>query len=109
MQVLARARWHLQFATNCLEAIGNIDILFVPVGGVYTVNGAGAAQIVSQIEPKMVIPIHYALPKLKYKLDGLEPFLKTMGKKETGAQQKLLIKQKDLPQEETAVVVLSAS
>jgi L-ascorbate metabolism protein UlaG (beta-lactamase superfamily) len=89
-----------------LEQIGDIDILMIPVGGVYTISAKEAAKIISQIEPKVVIPMHYALPKLKIKLEGVDKFLKEMGKKSVEPQPKLLIKQKDLPEEEAKIVVL---
>ncbi len=50
-----------------LEKIGDIDILMVPVGGVYTINSKGAAKIISQIEPRLIIPMHYHIPRLKIK------------------------------------------
>ena len=89
-----------------LQALGEIDILMVPVGGIYTINGEDASKIISQIEPKIVIPMHYALPKLKVKLEGIEKFLKVMGKKEVQPLNKLSIKKKELPQEEMEIVVL---
>ncbi len=89
-----------------LEEIGDIDILMIPVGGVYTINGIQAAKIISQIEPRIVIPMHYQIPKLKLRLDGVDKFLKTMGIKSIESQAKLLIKKKDLPAEEIKVVVL---
>lgn len=90
-----------------LNLIGDVDILFVPVGGVYTIDGKEASRIVSQLDPKIVIPMHYALPKLKVKLGGVEEFLKVMGAKSAVAEPKLLIKERDLTNEETRVVVLT--
>ncbi|TSC56923.1 MAG: beta-lactamase fold-like Zn-dependent hydrolase [Parcubacteria group bacterium Greene0714_21] len=90
-----------------LNQIGDVDILFVPVGGVYTIDGKEAARIVSQLEPKIVIPMHYALPKLKVKLEGVEEFLKPMGAKNAVAEPKLLVKERDLVNEERRVVVLT--
>mgnify|MGYP000465730420 CR=1 FL=1 len=89
-----------------LDKIDNVDILMVPVGGTYTVDAKGASGIISQIEPRIVIPMHYKIPKLKIKLEGVDRFLKEMGKKTSEAQQKLLIKKKDLPKEETKIIVL---
>ncbi|MBI2577718.1 MAG: MBL fold metallo-hydrolase [Candidatus Wildermuthbacteria bacterium] len=89
-----------------LEKIGNVDILFVPVGGVDTLDGTQAAEVIEQIEPKLAVPIHYALPKLKYQLDGVDTFLRTMGRKDMEAQPKIMIRAKDLPTGETSVVVL---
>ena len=89
-----------------LNQIGDVDILFVPVGGVYTIDGKEASHIVSQLEPKIVIPMHYAVPKLKAKLGGVEEFLKLLGAKSVKAEPKLLVKERDLVNEETRVVVL---
>lgn len=89
-----------------LEQIGEVDVLMIPVGGAYTITGSDAVKIISQIEPRIVIPMHYAIPGLKIKLDGADKFLKAMGVKSLESQQKLLIKKKDLPQEETKVVLL---
>lgn len=89
-----------------LEEIGEVDILIIPVGGVYTINGSEAPKIISQIEPRLVIPMHYALPKLKVKLEGPEKFLKAMGIKNTEPLPRLNIKKKDLPEEESRIILL---
>jgi L-ascorbate metabolism protein UlaG (beta-lactamase superfamily) len=90
------------------EKIGEIDILFLPVGGTYTVDPKEAASLVHQIEPKIVIPMHYALPKLKVKLASVDEFLKEMGAKKIEPQQKLTLKAKDIAaeREETEIVVM---
>jgi L-ascorbate metabolism protein UlaG (beta-lactamase superfamily) len=90
-----------------LEKIGDVDILLVPVGGGSALDSKGAIKVISQIEPHIAIPMHYALPKLKAQLDGVDKFLKEMGKKTIEPQPKLLIKKKDLVSEETQVVVLT--
>ena len=89
-----------------IDLIGDVDILMIPVGGVASQDASGASKIISQIEPKIVIPMHYALPKLKVKFDDVEKFLKVMGKKGIEEQAKLSIKAKDLPAEETEIVIL---
>jgi len=90
-----------------VNGIGEVDILMIPVGGVYTIDGTQAQGIISQIGPRIVIPMHYQIPKLKIKLEKVEKFLKVMGVKSIEPQNKLLIKKKDLPQEETKVVLLN--
>lgn len=85
-----------ELTDNQIEEIGEVDILMVPVGGTYTIDSKGAAKVVSQIEPKIIIPMHYKISKLKIKLDGVEEFLKEMGVKSTNPQDKLSIKKKDL-------------
>jgi L-ascorbate metabolism protein UlaG (beta-lactamase superfamily) len=90
-----------------LEDIGEIDILLIPIGGNETIGSEEAQKIISQIEPKIVIPMHYSLPKLKAKLDGLDKFLKVMGEKNQESLPKLTIKSKDLTtEEETKTIVL---
>ncbi len=88
-----------------LERMGEVDILFIPVGGVYTISHKEAPGIISQIEPKIVIPMHYALPGLKLEIDRVDKFLKEMGIKEPERLKKLKIKKKDLPQE-TKIILL---
>lgn len=99
-----------------LEKIGDIDILMIPVGGIYTISAREASKVVSQIEPRLVIPMHYQLPKLKIypasktgggvKLESLNKFLQTMGQKVIEPQNKLTIKKKELPEEKMKIVIL---
>ncbi len=62
-----------------LSALGQVDVLLIPVGGVYTVDGAQAADIVRQVNPRIVVPIHYKTPNLVYDLQGVQGFLKAIG------------------------------
>lgn len=91
-----------------LNQIGEVDILLVPVGSVYTIDGKAASDIVAQLEPKIVIPMHYSIEGLKFQLDPVDRFLKEMGVEEVVAQPKLSITKERLP-EEPMVVVLSKS
>jgi len=90
-----------------LEEIGEVNILMIPVGGIYTVEAKEASGIINQIEPQIVIPMHYKIPKLKIKLEELDKFLKVMGMKNPENLNKLSIKRKDLIDEKTKVIVLS--
>lgn len=87
--------------------IGECDVLLVPIGGDRTMDSKTAVEVINEIEPRMVIPTHYALPKLKYKLAAVAPFLKEMGASTTPAEPRLKLKRSDLPKEETRVVVLT--
>jgi L-ascorbate metabolism protein UlaG (beta-lactamase superfamily) len=58
----------------------------------YTISSAEAVKIVGQIEPRIVIPMHYAVPKLKMEVDDVSKFLKAMGKPSVAAQDKLTIR-----------------
>jgi len=89
-----------------LEKIGEVDILMIPIGGTYTISDREAAKIMSQLEPKITIPMHFALPKLKVKLDTLDKFLKNFGIKNLMPEKKLSVKKKDLLAEEAKIVVL---
>lgn len=65
-----------------LEEIGIVDILVIPVGGNgYTLDATGAATIARQIDPKVVIPVHYADSALKYEVpqDPVDVFIKELG------------------------------
>ncbi|MBI2624558.1 MBL fold metallo-hydrolase [Candidatus Parcubacteria bacterium] len=89
-----------------VEAIGEVDILLVPVGGVYTIGGREAALVVNQIEPRIVIPMHYLLPGLTINLEPADAFFKEMGIA-VEAMPKLTLKKKDLPTGETKIVQLT--
>ncbi len=96
-----------QLTDEQLEKIGEVDILMIPVGGVYTISSNEAIKIVGQIEPKIIIPMHYYLPKLKFKLDDVGKFLKTMGKNSVETLDKFTVKANSLPKErEMKIVVL---
>jgi len=56
--------------------IGAVDILFVPVGGFYTIDAPVASQVCDQLKPKIVIPMHFKTPKCAYPIAGVEDFLR---------------------------------
>ena len=62
-----------------VEALGTVNVALVPVGGGGGLNAAKAAEVISLLEPGIVIPMHYGTPKCKIKLDPLSKFLKEMG------------------------------
>jgi len=96
-----------QLTDEQLEKIDGIDVLMIPVGGTYTIDSSEAQKVISQIEPKIVIPMHYALPKNKIKLDEVSKFLKTMGKNSVIPQDKFTIKASALPKDGIEIVVLT--
>lgn len=89
-----------------LDKIGDVDILMIPIGGFFTIDAQEAVKIMAQIEPKIIIPMHYRIPNLNIKLDGLDKFLKIVGVKKIEPLPKLSIKAKDLPKEEVKIIVL---
>jgi len=89
-----------------LEKINEVDILMIPIGGGEAIDAKGAIKIMSQIEPKITIPMYYKIPKLKTRLEGLDKFLKALGIKSLPSLDKLSIKKKDISNEEVKIVAL---
>jgi L-ascorbate metabolism protein UlaG (beta-lactamase superfamily) len=90
-----------------IDALSNVDVLLVPVGGNTTLTPTRASEVISQVEPKIVVPMHYSTGRESVELGSLEAFAKEMGLKEWTAEDKLSIKASDLD-ETTRVVVLEA-
>lgn len=88
-----------------IEQMSDTDILMVPVGGGATIGAAAAVEIISLLQPKLVIPMHFKTEVVKMDLEPLEHFLKEMGLKEVVTQPKLNISKSALPAD-TSVVVL---
>lgn len=88
-----------------LKKLEGVDILLIPVGGVYTINAKTAAEIISDLEPAIVIPMHYKEPGIKINIDPLDKFKKEMGNK-IEILDRLKIKKKELPKEETKIIIL---
>lgn len=59
-----------------LEAIGQIDVLMIPVGGTYTIDAAGAVEVMRQLNPKVTIPMHYKTEVIALPLAPVDEFLK---------------------------------
>jgi len=88
-----------------VEALGTVNIALVPVGGGGGLNAAKAAEVVSLLEPNVVVPMHYSTPEAKVKLEALGKFLKEMGLGRQDSQPSLKMTRSALPNE-TRVVVL---
>ncbi|MDD2823366.1 MAG: MBL fold metallo-hydrolase [Candidatus Daviesbacteria bacterium] len=91
-----------------LSLIDQSDIVMIPVGGGPTIEGEDAVKVIAQLEPKIVIPMHYKEPGLKFDLGDVEPFLKEMAAENIEPQSKLSITKDKLP-DTTTVVVLAKS
>ncbi len=87
------------------EDFGNVDVLLVPVGGVSTINASEATEVIALFEPMVVIPMHYKVPDLAFKLDGVDKFIKEMGLKKAEAVETYKVTKDNLPKE-TQVVLL---
>lgn len=90
-----------------VDALGDVNVLLVPVGGVSTIGAAEASEVVSLVEPQIVIPMHFQLPDLAFKLDPPTKFFKQLGVKPPAALPSLKVTKDSLPQE-MQVVLLEA-
>ncbi len=87
------------------EQMSNIDVLMIPVGGHITIDAAQASDVISAIEPHIVIPMHYRTDVMDFDLDPVDKFAKEMGLSDISPQEKLNLRPSDLP-EGTKVVIL---
>lgn len=99
-----------ELGKEMLEQIPDVDVLLIPVGGVYTIDASTATKVISDIEPGIVVPMHYqttTLTGLPEKLAELGKFLDEMGVEANGTVERLkLNKKSDIP-EDTEVIVVS--
>ncbi len=89
------------------EAFGNVNVLLLPVGGGSTIGASEAAEVVSLLEPQIVIPMHFMLPDLTFKLDSPAKFFKQLGIKPPDPLPSLKVTRDSLPSE-TQVILLEA-
>lgn len=85
----------------------DIDVLAVSIGGGSGLNTKQALALITTIEPRVVIPIHYHLPKIKEKLEPLDQFAKEMGLDPKTAEKKVILKASKLPTEDVMTVLLA--
>ncbi len=78
------------------QAMANVDILLIPVGGGGALEPDAAAEVVAQIAPKLVIPMRYATGQGDRELKGVEPFCKELGVEVPAPEEKLTIRQSEL-------------
>ncbi len=83
--------------TEQVEELGNVDVLLLPVGGVSTINASMAVEVVRQLEPRVVIPMHYKTEALTWELEPVERFLKEMGVEQVDPRPKLSLGKTSLP------------
>jgi len=89
-----------------VEGLGEVNIALVPVGGRTSLNAAKAAEVISLLEPSIVIPMHYKVKDSVMPLDSLSKFLKEMGLTEVETEESLKLTSTNVLPEETRVVVL---
>lgn len=88
-----------------VEQMNSADVLLIPVGGNNTINAAQAAEVVSQIEPRIVVPMHFKTEATTLELEPVSKFLREMGVTDPNPQQRLVISKGSLPEEPTVVLL----
>ena len=88
-----------------VEELSPVDVLLLPAGGVCTLETARATEVVQSLSPRVVIPMHYALPGLRAELGAVDGFLREMGVRDYQAQPQLSISQSSVPQDRRIVVM----
>jgi len=88
-----------------IEAIGAVNVALVPIGSERSLSAARAAEVISQLEPNIVVPMHYTMPGSSVSPDSLSKFLKEMGVSEVERRPSLKVTNVSLP-EDTKVIVL---
>lgn len=108
LSVLVTGHIYPELSDKQLEAIGMIDVMFVPVGGSgYTTDSLGALKLIKSVEPKLVVPTHYADPSLNFPIpqQDLNGALKDMGLEPKERVVKLKVKSGELS-DSTQLIVL---
>ena len=95
-----------ELTPDAVEALRNLEILFVPVGGAPAMEPAEAAKLVKKLEPRIVVPCFFKIPGLKRNAEGVESFSKALGLKAEPAEEKLTIKLKDITWQGTKLIIL---
>jgi L-ascorbate metabolism protein UlaG (beta-lactamase superfamily) len=92
-----------------LAELGTVDVLFIPVGGFYTIDAKTATLVAQAINPRLIFPMHYRTAKVDYPITGVEAF--TRGKKSVRItnSSEIEIYKESLPQETEIIVLESAN
>lgn len=91
-----------------VDEVGTVDILFIPVGGFYTIDAAGASQVCDQLKPKVVIPMHFRTPQCTYPIAGVDNFLRGKKNVQRVDSSEIEFRPEDLPTA-TEIVILKPS
>ncbi len=86
-----------QLRDDQAKALGDVDVLFVPVGGVFTIDPDGASNLIERLKPRLVIPMHYKTEKCGFPLAGVDDFAKRMTAVKKTGQTEIELKKDGLP------------
>jgi len=84
---------------DTIDKIGKVDVLFIPVGGTFTIDADGAWRVIEMIKPRIIIPMHYKIPGLSLPLSGVEHFLEKNTYKILNVGNEIEIEKNELPDE----------
>jgi L-ascorbate metabolism protein UlaG (beta-lactamase superfamily) len=84
---------------NAVQQIGDVDILFIPIGGTFTIDAKRAWKVINTIKPKIAIPMHYKIGGLSLPIAGIDPFLEKNKYKILKVGNEIDIEREDLPSE----------
>lgn len=90
-----------------LEEINGVNILMIPIGGKYTIDGEKAVDIIKKIEPNIIIPMHYKVKGSNVDIDDEKKFCNEMGNCPSGKMSKISIKKKDLEGKSMEVILMA--
>lgn len=90
---------------STVEAMGEVNVALVPVGGGNSLKASEASEVIALIEPNYIVPMHYAIPGLQLALDPVDKFLKEMGVSKVQEEDTLRVTASTLP-EQSQVVIL---
>ncbi|HLH23624.1 MAG TPA: MBL fold metallo-hydrolase [Chloroflexota bacterium] len=88
-----------------VAVVKDADVLLLPVGGHCTIDAAQAAEIAAQVEPKLVVPMHYLTPGVRLELDPVDRFCREIGAAELTPQPRLNVTRSNLPDQLTVVLL----
>ena len=88
-----------------VETLGAVNVALVPVGGGNALNASQAAEVISLIEPDIIIPMHYKTPHTPLELEPLDKFLKVMGLGNVQPQEMLRVSAAEIPEQPQVVVL----
>lgn len=96
-----------QLSSEQLKDVGSIDILLIPVGGTFTLDGRESAKLVGDMEPKLVIPMHYKTNKCDFPITGVDEFLSKMENIKKFDKSEVDLSLDNLPTDGTEVWILN--
>lgn len=105
VRVCHLGRLDMVLSPDQVEELNGAEVLLVPVGGNGVLDAAAAAEVVSLLEPRIVVPVHYRTEASTNSLDPVDPFLKQMGTSAPQPQPRLSVTRTNLPLE-TSVTLL---